>query len=258
LKSHFTNRVLAYRKNLELKTTVVTGGVPQGSILGPSLWNAMYDGVLTLELPAGVEIVGFADDIVMMVTGESLEEVEVLATEAIRRVARWLQNAKLQIAHHKTEILLVSNRRAIQHAEITVEELTITSRRELKYLGVMIDDRLNFNSHVDYACEKAAKAISALSRIMPNNAGPISSKRRLLASVSSSILRYGGPAWITALQTQRNRAKLRSTARLMAIRVVSAYRTISSEAVCVIAGIFPIDITIGGRYPQVDEGRIDG
>ncbi|XP_053686516.1 uncharacterized protein LOC128736058 [Sabethes cyaneus] len=153
----------------------------------------------------------------MTVTCESLEEVEALAAESICRVESWMQNAKLQIAHHKTEILLVSNRRAVQHVGITVGEHTITSKREVKHLGVMIDNRLKFNSHVDYACEKAAKAISALSRIMPNNFGPSSSKRRLLASVSSSILRYSGPAWITALQTQRNRAKLRSTARLMAI-----------------------------------------
>lgn len=223
---------------------MIKAGVPQGSILGPSLWNGMYDGVLTQELPAGVEIVGFADDIVMTVTGESLAEVEASATESIRRVASWMQKAKLQIAHHKTEILLVSNRRAVQHVEITVGEHTITSKRQLKYLGVMIDDRLNFNCHVDYACEKAAKAINALSRIMPNNYGPSSSKRRLLASVSSSIMRYGGPAWITALQTQRNRRKLRSTARLMAMRVASAYRTISSEAVCVIVGMIPIDIIL--------------
>lgn len=244
LKSYFTNRVLVYRTNLGQETAVIKAGVPQGSILGPSLWNGMYDGVLTQELPAGVEIVGFADDIVMTVTGESLAEVEASATESIRRVASWMQKAKLQIAHHKTEILLVSNRRAVQHVEITVGEHTITSKRQLKYLGVMIDDRLNFNCHVDYACEKAAKAINALSRIMPNNYGPSSSKRRLLASVSSSIMRYGGPAWITALQTQRNRRKLRSTARLMAMRVASAYRTISSEAVCVIVGMIPIDIIL--------------
>jgi len=37
----------------------------------------------------------------------------------------------------------------------------------LKYLGVMIDDRLSFNSHIDYACEKAAKVINAIARIMP-------------------------------------------------------------------------------------------
>ncbi|XP_058816687.1 uncharacterized protein LOC131679962 [Topomyia yanbarensis] len=108
----------------------------------------------------------------------------------------------------------------------------------------MIDDRLNFNTHVNYACEKAAKAINALARIMPNNAGSCSSKRRLLASESSSILRYGGPIWIATLETQRNRVKLSSTFRLMAKRVASAYRTNSSEAVCVIAGMIPIGIIL--------------
>ncbi|XP_058827008.1 uncharacterized protein LOC131686988 [Topomyia yanbarensis] len=102
------------------------------------------------------------------------------------------------------EVLLVSNCKVLQRAVITVEEYVIVSKRALKQLSVMIDVRLNFNTHVDYACEKAAKAINALARIMPNNAGPCSSKRCLLASVSSSILRYGGPVWVAALETQRN------------------------------------------------------
>ncbi|XP_065091473.1 uncharacterized protein LOC135712450 [Ochlerotatus camptorhynchus] len=174
-------------------------------------------------------------------------------------IGNWMKGAKLQIAHHKTEVLLVSNCKAVQRAEITVGEHTIASKRVLKYLGVMIDDRLNFNSHVEYACEKASKAINAIARIMPNNAGPSSSKRRLLASVSSSILRYGGPAWVPALETKQNQRKLSSTFRLMAMRVVSAYRTISSEAVCVIAGMIPIGITLAEDsecYRQREAGRV--
>lgn len=108
----------------------------------------------------------------------------------------------------------------------------------------MIDDGLNFKSQVDYACEKAAKAITRLSWIMPNNCGPRSSKRRLLASVCSSILRYGGPAWKEALKVKRNRMQLNKTFRIAAIRVTSAYRTISLDAVCVIAGMIPICILI--------------
>ncbi|XP_065088168.1 uncharacterized protein LOC135709723 [Ochlerotatus camptorhynchus] len=142
----------------------------------------MYNGVLTLKLPKGVEIVGFAVDIVLAVVGETLEEVEMLATEAIDT-----------------------------RAEITVGENAIASKRVLKYLGVILDDRISFNSHVNYAREKAAKAINAIVRIMPNNSGPSSSKRRLLASVSSSILRYGGPAWDAALKTKKNQRKLNST-----------------------------------------------
>ena len=244
LRSYFQNRVLVYETNAGRKTIEVTAGVPQGSILGPTLWNAMYNGVLTLKLPKGVVLVGFADDVVLSVTGETMEEVETLATEAIGMVENWMNGVKLQIAHHKTEVLLVSNCKAVQRMDLTVGEHTIASKRALKHLGVMIDDRLNFNSHVDYACEKAAKAINAVARIMPNTGGPRSSKRRLLASVSSSILRYGVPAWAAALETKRNRVKLNGAFRLMAMRVASAYRTISSEAVCVIAGMIPICITL--------------
>lgn len=244
MKSYFENRVLIYDTADGQKTVVVTAGVPQGSILGSALWNAMYDGVLILELPNGVEIVGFADDIVLTVTGETAEEVEMLATEAIVMIENWMLEVKLQIAHHKTEMVLVSNHKTVQQAQINVGEHVVHSKRALKYLGVMVDDRLNFNSHVDYVCEKASKAIVALSRIMRNNAGPRSSRRRLLASVAMSILRYGAPAWRTALGTKRNRALLDRTQRLICMRVVSAYRTISSEAVGVIAGMIPIGITL--------------
>lgn len=244
LRSYFENRVLVYDTDDGWKVIDITAGVPQGSILGPTLWNAMYNGVLTLQLPRGVEIVGFADDIVLTVTGETVEEVEMLSTEAIGIVEDWMNRVNLKIAHHKTDVVLISNCRAVQQMQLGVGEQVVTSQRALKYLGVMVNDRLNFNNHVDYVCEKASKAISALSSIMPNNFGPRSSKRRLLANVSMSILRYGSPAWFTALQTKRNRGQLSKTQRLMAMRVVSAYRTISTEAACIISGMTPICIAI--------------
>ncbi|XP_065082559.1 uncharacterized protein LOC135704946 [Ochlerotatus camptorhynchus] len=79
---------------------------------------------------------------------------------------------------------------------------------------------------------------------MPNNSSPSSSKRSFLASVSSSILSHGDPAWVTALKTKQKERKLSSTFRLMAMRVVSAYRTISLEEVCFITGMIPIGITL--------------
>ncbi|XP_062556956.1 uncharacterized protein LOC134221790 [Armigeres subalbatus] len=108
----------------------------------------------------------------------------------------------------------------------------------------MIDDQLNYNSHVDYACDKAAKATTALTRVMANSSAISSRKRRLLASVSTSVLRYGAPVWAAGGITKRNLTRLNSTYRLMAMRVASAYRTISMDAVCVIVGITPIKILL--------------
>lgn len=45
---------------------MTNAGVPLGSILGPTLWNVMHDGVLFLKLPRG-----FVDDIASVVVGDS-------------------------------------------------------------------------------------------------------------------------------------------------------------------------------------------
>ncbi|KAF2902775.1 hypothetical protein ILUMI_03403, partial [Ignelater luminosus] len=44
----------------------INAGVPQGSVLGPTLWNLLYDGVLRMGLPRGVTTVGFADDLALV------------------------------------------------------------------------------------------------------------------------------------------------------------------------------------------------
>ena len=150
----------------------------------------------------------------------------------------------MSLAHHKTEVVVVHNRHGLQQARIRVGTCTVNSVRSLKHLGVMIDDKLNFTSHVDYACQRASLAIKSLSRMMSNRSAVHSQVRRLIAGVALSIIRYGVPAWAVALKAEYNVKKLIRVHRLMCLRVASAYRTISYEAVCVIAGMMPIDILL--------------
>jgi hypothetical protein len=44
--------------------------VPQGSILGPTLWNLYYDGVLRLQMPEGVQVIGYADDLAVIASAK--------------------------------------------------------------------------------------------------------------------------------------------------------------------------------------------
>uniref|UniRef100_A0A2M4D4Z5 Putative reverse transcriptase n=1 Tax=Anopheles darlingi TaxID=43151 RepID=A0A2M4D4Z5_ANODA len=73
-------------------------------------------------------------------------------------------------------------------------------------------------------------------------AGGIScSRRRLLASVVTSVLRYAGPVWAEALSA-RSRVELNRVHRLTGIRVAGAFRTVSSAAISVITGMIPVGI----------------
>lgn len=56
----------------------VTRGVPQGSVLGPYLWNISYDFILRMDLPENCDIICFADDTLFTIGGK--RECEVCHT----------------------------------------------------------------------------------------------------------------------------------------------------------------------------------
>lgn len=62
-----------------------TMGVPQGSVLGPILWDVMYDGVLRLPYGPGVQVVAYADDLRLVVEGGQEGEVRDRAETAVGR-----------------------------------------------------------------------------------------------------------------------------------------------------------------------------
>lgn len=113
-------------------------------------------------------------------------------------------------------------------------------QRNIKYLGVKIDWQGTFGEQVKYVCKKAEEIVSSLNRILPNMGGPSNRKRRVLVEVVESIILYAAPIWYPVLRIKRYEQMLVSCQRKYLIRVCSAYRTISVNAVQVIAGIPPI------------------
>lgn len=239
----------------------VHAGVPQGSVLGPILWNVGYDGVLGVPVPAEVELVGYADDLVILVVDRDQEALAEKATKAIDEIMRWMVAAGLELATHKTEALLLTGRKRKQPIRFRVGGDWVETGKTLTYLGVMIQGNLTFTTHVERVTSKAKRVASVLARITPNVGGAGFVARRCYYRVIEAILLYASPNWDRAFNFDLPRRKLRSAQRTALFSLVRAYRTVSWNALCVLAGIPPIDLVaverrkaFQRRWPSEERG----
>ena len=87
----------------------------------------MYDDVLKLAMPRGAELIGFADDIAVVVA-KHLEEITQVCNESIASVRRGLFLKGLMLADHKTEAVLITSRKQ-------KETITLSVRGDKKTLS---------------------------------------------------------------------------------------------------------------------------
>ena len=235
----------------------MTAGVPQGSVLGPTLWNVAYDSVLNLTLPEEVRSVAYADDLAILIKTTTMEQLETKTNIALERVADWMKNNKLELAPQKSEGLLLVGKKRCRDPEIYLNNQRINIVNKARYLGVILDKRLTFTKHIEQATVKARKVANNVARMLPRTSRVTEQKRRIIATVAESVVMYAAPVWAEkALELKTNRTKLDAAQRPSAIRVARAHRTVSTEALMVLARTVPWTLLADERKRQY-ENRIN-
>lgn len=240
-------RVCFARKNGSTHQMEITCGVPQGSVLGPMLWNLTYDPILRVELEDEGSTICYADDTIIITGGSDLDDAIAAAQRAASKIINKIKELDLQIAARKTEIAMFTPRRGKfpQRYRINIEGANIQILEEIKYLGVIIDNRWSFRPHVKYIAEKANRVARALGTLMPNLRGPNRTVRKLYSNVLHSVMLYAAPVWSRVVETsERNWVELTRIQRRINIRVISGYRTTSAAAAGLLAGTPRVDILI--------------
>ncbi|XP_031343130.1 uncharacterized protein LOC116170768 [Photinus pyralis] len=149
----------------------------------------------------------------------------------------------------------MTGKRRIPELVVEVKGQRLATEARIKILGVWIDKNLSFIPHVEEVCGKATRSMVALGKIMSNIGGARASKRKVMASAAISILGYAVEVWQPALRWGTARTRLDRVLRLAAIRVASAYRTVPTQDIMVVAGIPPAEVLFNGRANGWSEAR---
>lgn len=180
----------------------ISCGVPQGSILGPLLFLIYMN-----DLPDAVDNVNitmFADDTSLSKAFKNISELCEELIPAFSNICKWLKANKLSLNTVKTEFMITGTSQRLRHLDIApettpyalfVNDATIRRVRQVKNLGLIIDENLTWDHHIDYISKKIKRNVGILKRM--RKILPTESLSMLYKTLIEPHIRYCSIIWGT-------------------------------------------------------------
>jgi hypothetical protein len=208
-----------FTKNLET-------GTPQGGVVSPIVWNVCIDPILKkLNTNKPVKVIGFADDVVIMVTGCDPTIMVKRAQPSINAMVDWGKESGLEFNTEKTVVVMYTQKKTTikdYHEKVKVNGQIIEFSSEAKYLGITLDSRLNWNSHLKDKVSKARKLLFAVKNSIAKTIGPKPSiTRRAYKTLIVPMISYGCHLFADKLTTTTLQNKLSRLNRLACLSLGS-------------------------------------
>ncbi|XP_060804988.1 uncharacterized protein LOC106141549 [Amyelois transitella] len=247
IRNYVTDRIVTLNYADGEASKSMSKGCVQGSACGPVFWNLILDELLNIQLPEAAHIQAFADDVLLIVEGKTREEVETATGKCLDIIHSWGKRVKLQFGPEKTQA--ISFTAQTKQARITISNTVIPILKQIKLLGIIIDDKLNFIQHSKYIIGKATKIFKNLCKFVRPTWGVHSENVECIyRQVITPIITYAAGIWGTAIKFYSVRQALRAFQRAFAIRAIRGFHTISAVAAEALAQFPPLHLVIKEAY----------
>ena len=181
------------RKNLKYS-------VPQGSILGPLLFIIYINDLPNISNLA--KFILYADDANIIITGETLAEIESSFNHLSKSLIKWVRNNELMLNIKKTNYMIFTNRRNLDFSSFVPKmgKTPIERKKVAKFLGVLVDDKLSWKQHITAIRSKMSRYIGVLYKL--KHILPLQARMLTFNSLVQSHLNYCSLIWGTTNKTK--------------------------------------------------------
>ena len=140
-------------------------GIPQGSVLGPLIYLLYVNDIMDCDIASDLSM--FADDTAMVAHGKVLADVVSQVNHDMTKLTGWFNANKLSVNLDKTKCMFFS-KNAHEDCELPILEVNgiqLKFVNNFSYLGIVLDNKLQFNDHIKNNIKKAGHKVYMLSRI---------------------------------------------------------------------------------------------
>ena len=162
-KSYLTDRTQRTVINNSISDIInLNCGIPQGSILGP-LFFIIYINDLIDITKLSVKL--FADDACLSYSCSNISSLEQIVNNELQIVNEWRMRNKLSVNFEKSNFMVFTRKKDKFNIQLTMEGHKLEQVSETKYLGVILDCKLNWSSHINFIRNKISRASYIISKI---------------------------------------------------------------------------------------------
>ena len=150
----------------------IHSGVPQGSILGPLLFLIYINDITNAS--AIFKYFLYADDTNLLASHNDLRKLYEIVNDELKNISFWFSANKLSVNTDKTKYMLfqTGNPTQTQTTEIKMNSSTLEEVHCVKFLGVLVDNKLSWKDHVTYITIKLSRGVGIINKlfhVLPSN-----------------------------------------------------------------------------------------